>query len=114
MLWMYYYVFVSFAAPIGFGFWLANRAELNFNGILKGVVLGLIFMLGILYITELQIDLYIWKVMKSEMSAANALGADWVIQALGRALRTLTIVYAFYLMVYGLRIFARGRAAKAG
>jgi len=112
MGWIFYSLFISFAAPILIGFWLANRAQLGYIGVMVGALTGLILMIAILYITELQIDLYMWKVYMPDLSASGALGADWIIQAFGRALRTLTISYVFFLMVFCIRVFLRGRAAQ--
>ncbi len=112
MAWIIYSVFVSFAAPILIGFWLSNRVQLGFVGVITGALLGLIIMIAVLYITELQIDLYMWKAYSPEMAASEKLGADWITQAFWRALRTLIISYVFFLMAYLIRVFFRGRAAN--
>lgn len=112
MWWIVYSVFISFAAPILIGFWLGNRAHLDFGGVIKGVVLGLIFLVTIFYITEMQIDLYIWKAYMPEKSVSDALGQGWLSNPLWRALHTLIISYVFFLMAYGIRVFLRGRSAN--
>lgn len=112
MGWIIYSVFISFAAPVLMGFWLGNRSQLDFSGVIKGIVLGLILLVAVFYITELQIDLYMWKAYMSEKSASEALGQGWLTDPLWRALRTLIISYIFFLMAYGIRMFLRGRSAN--
>ena len=112
MGWIVYSVFVSFAAPIIIGFWLGNRAHLDFGGIIKGALLGLILLIAIFYVTELLGDLYLWKTYVAEKSTTEALGKDWLVNPFWRALRTLVISYVFFLMTYLIRVFVRGRASK--
>ena len=112
MGWIFYSVFVSFAAPILLGFWLGNRARINAGGIITGALLGLILLIAIFYATELMGDLYLWKAYVAEKSTTEALGESWLIDPLWRALRTLTISYVFFLLPYLIRVFIRGRALK--
>lgn len=110
--WTYYLVFISFAPPILIGFWLGNRTRLEFGGIIKGAVLGMVSLVAIYYISWLLLDLYLWKSYIPEKSAAEALGENWLRDPLMKALNTLIISYVFFLMAYCMRVFSRGRTAN--
>jgi len=111
-LWTYYIAFTSFALPILIGVWLGNRARLEVGGIIKGAMLGLVFLVAFFYITRLLLDLYLWKTYMPAKSAADALGQSWLIDPLMYAINTLVISYVFFLMAYFIRLFLRGRAAN--
>jgi len=111
-LWTYYIAFTSFALPILIGVWLGNRARLEVGGIIKGAMLGLVFLVAFFYITRLLLDLYLWKTYMPAKPATDALGQSWLIDPLIYAINTLVISYVFFLMAYFIRLFLRGRAAN--